>query len=274
MKFCYFDESGTGSEPYAVMVGVMVDTQRMHLTKTDWSDLLNTLSKIIGKKVDELHTREFYRGNGIWRNANTGPLRTKIVVAILDWLKQRKHKVTFSAVHKSTFFSDLKTDEKLKEIGSLWSYMAYHQALSIQKYQQKEEKTKGHTVLVFDREVKEEAKFSALIFNPPTWTDTYYSKDKKQQRLDQIVDVPYFADSKHVHLLQVADLLSYFIRLYIEVVTDHTKESYKGELEFLEKVIEMVKVLSIPKPTRYLSTKQCDCSILFTRYAPSQIKCI
>lgn len=33
MKFCYVDESGTGDEPYAVMVGIVVDTQRMHVTK-------------------------------------------------------------------------------------------------------------------------------------------------------------------------------------------------------------------------------------------------
>ncbi len=272
MKFCYFDESGTGHEPFAVMVGVIVDTQRMHLTKTDWSELLETFSKIIGKKVDELHTREFYRGNGICRNSNTGPIRAKIILAILEWLKKRKHKITFSAVEKSVFNKDLKSDEKLKEIGSLWSYMAYHQALSIQKHQQNEEKTKGHTVLVFDREVKEEAKFSALIFNPPPWTDSYYTKHKNQDRLDQIVDVPYFADSKHVHLLQVADLLSYFIRLYLEIVNNYKKESYVGELDFLENVIEIVKTLSLPKRTRYLSTKQCDCSVLFTKYAPNQIK--
>ena len=116
MKFCYFDESGTGHEPFAVMVGVIVDTQRMHLTKTDWSELLETFSKIIGKRVDELHTREFYRGNGIWRNTNTGPIRSEIILAILDWLKKRKHKITFSAVEKSGFNNDLKSDEKFHQI--------------------------------------------------------------------------------------------------------------------------------------------------------------
>lgn len=33
MKLCYCDESGTGNEPVAVMVGIVVDTKRMHLTK-------------------------------------------------------------------------------------------------------------------------------------------------------------------------------------------------------------------------------------------------
>ena len=45
MKFCYLDESGTGHEPFAVMVGIIVDSHRMHLTKKDWADLLLKLSR-------------------------------------------------------------------------------------------------------------------------------------------------------------------------------------------------------------------------------------
>jgi len=33
MKIGYFDESGTGGEPFAVMAGVIVDSQRMYKTK-------------------------------------------------------------------------------------------------------------------------------------------------------------------------------------------------------------------------------------------------
>jgi|GEM_PF-2882739 hypothetical protein len=33
MKFCYFDESGMGEEPYLVIVGIIVDATRMHITK-------------------------------------------------------------------------------------------------------------------------------------------------------------------------------------------------------------------------------------------------
>ena len=57
MKLCYCDESGTGKEPIAVMVGVVVDSQRMHITKEDWDELLNHLSDIVGVQLDEIHTR-------------------------------------------------------------------------------------------------------------------------------------------------------------------------------------------------------------------------
>ena len=49
-------------EPIAVMVGVIVDAQRMHVTKSDWRDLLISLSHVVGRSVEEIHTRDFYAG--------------------------------------------------------------------------------------------------------------------------------------------------------------------------------------------------------------------
>jgi hypothetical protein len=66
MKFCYCDESGTGDEPIAVMVGVIVDATRMHVTKSDWSALLVRLSHIVEKKspkyIRETYTPEMMLG--------------------------------------------------------------------------------------------------------------------------------------------------------------------------------------------------------------------
>lgn len=99
MKLCYCDESGTGDEPYAVMTGIIVDSQRMHKTKEHWNNLLDSLSRIIGKEVIELHTRDFYPGNGIWRGIN-GAQRAKIISLILEWLNERKHDIIFTAIEK------------------------------------------------------------------------------------------------------------------------------------------------------------------------------
>ena len=99
MKFVYIDESGTGDEPYAVMVGVIVDAQRMRPTKNYWKDLLSALSDIIGKKIEEIHTRDFYSGNWKWRNLE-GEKRAKIINTIFNWLRERKHDIVFTAVDK------------------------------------------------------------------------------------------------------------------------------------------------------------------------------
>jgi hypothetical protein len=67
MKICYFDESGTGEEPVVVVTAVIVDTQRMHVTKEHWSDLLDTFSDVCGRKLQELQTRDFHGGTGPFR---------------------------------------------------------------------------------------------------------------------------------------------------------------------------------------------------------------
>jgi len=84
VKICYFDESGTGNEPVAVVTGVVVDTQRMHVTKEHWSSLLSKLSDICGRQLDELHTRDFYTGSGPFRQM-AGPDRAQYIQETVEW---------------------------------------------------------------------------------------------------------------------------------------------------------------------------------------------
>jgi hypothetical protein len=58
----------------------------MHITKKDWCDLLESLSTISGRKIVELHTRNFYAGNGPWRNID-GPTRANIISYVLACLR-------------------------------------------------------------------------------------------------------------------------------------------------------------------------------------------
>lgn len=268
MKFCYLDESGTGSEPFAVMVGVIVDSQRMSKTKQDWADLLQRLTKLLGRPIVEFHTRDFYRGNGPWRGL-PGKDRSTIVVTVMQWLIDRKHKVTFTALDKARYLAEVKINPLLKDFHSLWCFMAYHQALSLQKAFQSMEKSKGNTVMIFDREEQEEKHFCKLVSSPPAWTDQYYSKGKKQERLDQIIDVPYFGDSEQVHLLQVADLIAYFLRLYLEIESGSAGESYKGEHDFLRNFVIQLKKVLLPVSSRYLSKGRDECAELYYQMAPA-----
>ena len=83
--------------------------------------------------------------------------------------------------------------------------MAIHTCLTTEKYCKSEIGVKGNTVLIFDKEECEADDFIELVKNPPEWTDTYYSREHRQVRLDQIIDVPYFTDSRHVGLIQLED---------------------------------------------------------------------
>lgn len=227
LNVCYCDESGMGQEPIATMVGIIVDSSRMHLTTQDWDDLLNTLSEIIGKSVIELHSSDFYAGNGIWR-AIDGSTRAILIDKIFDWLIERKHSIVFSSVQKE-IFKEIK-ENLPPEINSPWRLLALHLVLAVQKYSQPSKIPKGNTFMIFDNRSIEEKYFTQIIRKPPVWSGEYYGKSKKQPPLDQIVDrCPVFSGSHDRPLLQVADFLAFFLRRYAEITEGCSTCKYDGE---------------------------------------------
>jgi len=271
MKIGYFDESGTGSEPFAVMAGVIVDSQRMHKTKEHWNLLLENLSRIIKKPVPELHTKDFYPGNGIWRGIN-GQQRAEIISVILKWLVDRKHELIISVIDKDRFQQEKSIGKIPSEIDTIWRALGFHIILGIQKNYQKCEKTKGNTILVFDNEENEKIAFTDLINNPPAWSDSFYSKKKNQPRLNQIVDVPYWGDSEKVSLLQLADFVCYFIRRYVEIKEGKTQPKYDGEDLKLDEWFQIIKKCSLASSVMYPSRGRCETSELFYKIAPTCMK--
>lgn len=273
MKACYCDESGTGEEPIAVMVGVIIDTQRMHVTKDEWKGLLIALSRIVKAPVPEFHTRDFYSGNGIWR-AIDGAMRSDMITVILEWLKERRHDVVVVGVDKAKYLESQRAGQLPAEVNTLWRFMGLHLMLAVQRLHQRLGKTRGHTFFVFDNEERERMRFTDLIANPPAWTDSYYSKAKKQSRLDQIVDVPYFGDSKEVHLLQLADFLAFFIRKHAEIAGGLTKKKYADEDSKLDGWLKILKERSVPARAVFPATGRCECADLFFDHAPEAIRAI
>jgi hypothetical protein len=236
MKFCYLDESGMGDEPILVMAGVIVDAQRMHQTKAAWADFLDYLSSAIGQKVSEFHTCRFYRGSGSWRRID-GTERSELISAIINWVSERKHHITFSAINKQ-LFSKQKDAGYFVDINSPWCAAAVHCILSLQKYHQRQSKNKGHTVIIFDR--GEEGVLTKIVLDPPEWINSYYDKNPKQPALDQIVDVPFFVDSEQALLIQVADMVSFILRTYAELKIGIATERYAGERIFICPELDLI----------------------------------
>lgn len=271
MKFCYLDESGTGDEPYAVMVGVVVDAQRMRPTKADWAELLATLSEVVGKPVLEIHTRDFYAGNGPWRGID-GPQRAQVIEEVFEWLSERKHRIVYSAVDKAAFFSTFPADPRQADVKTLWRFLALHVVLAVQKQFQKEPKNKGNTLFVFDNEEREEMRFTDLVREPPAWTDTYYGRARKQDRLDQVIDVPYFADSRDVGLLQLADFVAYFLRRHVELADGGDVERYGSEKTQVGRWASKALAQSIPRAAMFAKKGRCACAELFYGFAPPSLR--
>jgi len=271
MKFCYVDESGLGEEPYLIMVGIIVDAQRMHKTKADWKDLLTDLSNLYKRKVTEFHTRNFYRGIRHWRSLD-GKIRSRLISIILEWLRERKHRITFSGIDRRLFMQEKAKDSMLKRFHSDWCFVGLHLILTIQKHFQNERATKGNTVFIFDEEIRQKTHFAKLLREPPKWIHEYYAKDPRNTKLNQIIDVPYYGDSADVYLIQVADLISFLIRKYVEIEEGLHPYAYRGEEKKINHWIKCILGLSLPTSTRYPAIRRNQCSDLFYRYAPQSLR--
>lgn len=259
-----------GDEPVAVMVGVVVDVTRMHLTKAHWEELLMYLSEITGRQVREFHTRDFYSGKGIFYNID-GKKRSDIISAIFKWLAKRKHHVVYTSVLKESYNAARSDISFPDELNTVWRYLAFHLVLAMQKYCQNIGRNKGHTIYIFDNEDREEARFTDIILRPPSWSDEYYDRKTKNLQLDQIVDVPYFCNSENVTLIQLADLFSYFLRRYAEIKAGG-KPKYKGEAEKVSAWVSDFSKRSIGRQYIYPRTNQTKAHKLFFEHAPVSIR--
>lgn len=271
VNLCYCDETGTGDEPIAVMVGVLVDASRMHLTKKFWEALLASVSREAGHHIVELHTRDFYAGNGLFRGMS-GPVRSNIISMIFDWLIDRKHDIVYSAVRKDDYFRAFSDQRIPDELNTIWRFLGFHLILAMQKYSQREHGVKGHTIFVFDNEERERMRFTDLIARPPAWSDEYYSKRPRQEQLDQIVDVPYFGDSKEVALIQFADFAAFFLRRYAEIKEQLVGPRYDEEDQKVTRWVQTLMQRSIGSNFIYPKRGKGYAEDLFYDVAPPSIR--
>lgn len=126
--------------------------------------------------------------------------------------------------------------------------------------------------MVFDAHEKDEKGYSELLLNPPEWTDTYYSRGRRQKRLDQIIDVPHFVDSAYVGMIQLADCISYFLRRYVEIVEGAIPPRYDGENEIVAQWVKIALGQSIPSACIYPKKARCEAADFFYLLAPESVK--
>lgn len=268
MKFCYLDETGTGQDTVIVIVGIIIDIQRMSRTKQEWHTLFESLTALAKKSISEIHATNLMNGNDAWRNVSSAD-RDNVVSTILDWLIERKHHLTFSAIDRSRF--KVSSDIRQQNLKDEWNAAAFHLMLSIQRAYQKNEKNKGNTLFIFDKG-KESPHLHNLVQNPPEWSDTYYDRDKKQERLDQIIDVPFFADSRHIPLIQIADLIGYILRRWADLNDYGQPEKYAGERAKFEIWISKIQKVCLQTSHRYRKREMCETDKFYAGLAPESLR--
>ena len=278
MKFCYVDESHqageaggiNGGDRLTVVVGVVVDAMRMHQTKADWKEFLTNLREVTGRPVSEIKGSQLYRGNAAWRGWH-GDERRELIDNIIDWVVDRKHKVTFGAISRSKLHSArAQYDLDGLQDGREWSIAAMHLVLGIQKQHQRERKNKGHSVFVFDRATENE-NLLGLILKPPSATEGFYNRKKKRPPLDQVVDVPYFADSRHVGMIQVADLFAFLLCLHAGLSEGIVGEKYEDEGARVDEWIQRLSPVLLPDSIRWPQSSSDPCVKFFRSAAPAAL---
>jgi hypothetical protein len=158
------------------------------------------------------------------------------------------------------------------ELNTIWRFLGFHLVLSLQRYCQTHAKNKGNTLLIFDNEEREQMRFTDLILRPPDWSAEYYGKEKKQEPLDQIVDVPYFGDSQEVSLVQVADFVAYFLRRYAEIKDGLIPAKYTDEAWRIDGWVETLAGISIGRSMMYPKAGRNKAEELFFAVASKSIR--
>lgn len=231
MKICYIDESGNdqAKDPYLVMVGIVIDSQRVSRTREEFAEIFERLQNLFEESLREIKGSKLVSGRDRWRKIEPETRKT-IVSGLCEWIRKRKHNLALAAIDRQKFH-EYATEALPAECKDKWLAAALHIVLQIQKAHQQFEGNKGLTVLIFDDNKHKADRLSEVIWQPPEWTDEFYGKKKKQDRFDQVLDTTFTVKSHHAGLIQVADLFAYLFRRFAELKSaDNVRDEYEAAL--------------------------------------------
>lgn len=271
MKLCYVDESGMQeADPVLVMVGIVVDGQRLNRTREDLAEIFGEIQGMFPEALKELKGTKIFYGRDRWREV-LPDVRKRIFEFLCGWLAERKHHLALAAVDK-TSHKALIDGGLAPEIKDPWLAAALHIALQIQKAHQGQAKNKGQTFLVFDENKSKVDYLPQLLYDPPMWSDSYYGRGEKQAQLDQVIDAAFFVKSHHAGLVQVADLFAFVFRRLAELADYGSPEVFDGERGVIEGYASNLTARLLPRKHRWSKTKESECAKWFSDLAPASLK--
>jgi len=271
MKFAYIDESGKEEDGVSVMAGVIIDAYRVHSARREWLEMLKDMEPLAGRPIPEFHMKDVYRGEKEWRGVHYTK-RAEAIYKVLTWLKERRHRVVFSATYKPAFEARATSGcSMLADLQDRWVTQAFHVTLAINKEYRKESHNKGKTLLILDRDGGYERRLAELIVDPPSWSDSYYDK-ANEEALSAIIDTAVFADSLHAPLIQLADAIAFILRRLSTIRDAEGDEKFSGEREVFEGWVELIKPRFQASRYRYPKIGRCPCAQLFWDVAPPSLR--
>jgi hypothetical protein len=270
MKVCYVNESGnTKEDPCLVMVGVLVDAYRLNRSREEFADIFDEIQSLFEENLRELKGSKMIFGRDRWRKVDP-ELRKRIAGYLCNWVVDRKHHIALAAIDRHKLKND-KTADVPKACRDEWLVGGLHIALQLQKANQGKDKNKGHTFLIFDDNKAKADALSDLLWQPPEWTDDFYGKQKKQGRLDQIVDTTFSIKSHHAGLVQVADLFAFIFRRHAEMKDFGQPEEWPGEQALINGYLTTLTEGLLPRSCRWPARQIGGSSRWFNSIAPTSL---
>lgn len=270
MKLCYVDESDNQpTDPCLVMVGVLVDAIRLHRTREEFGGIFDEVQGLFADTLKEIKGAKMLSGRDRWRKIDPES-RNRIAEKFCEWLKERKHHITLAAVDRQKH-NQLQGSSLPAFCDDPWLMAATHISLQVQKVNQGLGNNKGVTFLVFDENKAKADTLAELLWDPPTWTDDYYGKKKKQDRLDQLIDSAFTVKSHHAGLIQVADVFAFIVRRYCELKDFGLSEEWAGETQFHDGCVSILKTRLLPRAARWPVRTTSSCAKCFNSLAPASL---
>lgn len=246
-------------------MGVIADGKRLNRTRTDFADTFARLGHVALRDLRELKSNELYRGLGPWKGID-GPERAAIIENLCRWLCERKHDLALAAIDLEKF-----NERPLHADLDEWMTASLHIALQVQRAHQNQKQNKGSTFLVFDEHQRHADRLAELLFDPPDWTDGYYERDRKRERLDQVIDTAFYARSHHVGLVQIADLFAFLFRRYAELHDYGREPAYAEEVERVSTWVGIIAGRLLPSSHRWPKRGREDVSSWYAGAAPASL---
>lgn len=271
MKVCYIDESGVGEdEPVFVMVGIVADSQRLNRTREEFSAIFSRIQRFFPEALRELKSTKIFYGRDRWRDVHPNT-RKAVFDFFCRWICERKHRLALAAVDRAVH-QRLIANGVPGVVADIWLAAALHIGLQVQKAHQPLTNNKGHTFLIFDENKTKSDRLPELLYDPPEWTDSYYDREKKQARLDQVIDSAFFVKSHHAGLCQVADLFSFVFRRYSEMIDFGKAEVFDGEREVISHYVRILADRLLPLAHRWAQKSTSPCARWFKNLAPESLR--
>ena len=255
MKFLYVDESGPGSDGKSdvfTMCGVMVDAYKIRKKTADFDQKLKSLHQITPGMLREMKTSRFINGKGAWKEIDEQE-RRNFLTEVCQLAVENGGKIFGIGFSIRSFKTASKAGlgPTTKKRMNHWLSGAIFISCLVQKKMQSSGKNKGLTVVIMDDNEQEMSSLSDQLYECDPWYDGLYQiRDKRPKktgwlprrpsnRLDHIINTAFAIKSHHSSLIQVADVISYVYRRYLELMS--LDEVWIGERDYYKKLVKILE---------------------------------